>query len=138
MKRYTVRFERDESGHWIATVRGIRGCHTYGRTLDEARSRVREALSLFVDDAGSAPLREDVRLPREVRELVAGVHRTRRKARDEQQRAAATARRAARILTRRMRFGVRDAGRLLGLSHQRVHQLLYEQPAKNARSRDRR
>lgn len=51
MKRYRVTYERDESGWWVASVSGVRGCHTQGRTVDEARRRIKEALELFVDDA---------------------------------------------------------------------------------------
>ena len=36
VKSYRVAYERDESGWWVATVRGVRGCHTQGRTVDEA------------------------------------------------------------------------------------------------------
>src|SRR5205823_7530901 len=61
--KYRVIFERDESGAWLARVPSVRGCHTYGRTLDQARRRIREALSLWVNDAASAVLVEDVRLP---------------------------------------------------------------------------
>jgi predicted RNase H-like HicB family nuclease len=50
VKSYRVAYERDESGWWVATVRDVRGCHTQGRTVDEARRRIREALGLFVDD----------------------------------------------------------------------------------------
>jgi len=57
VKSYRVAYERDESGWWVATVRGVRGCHTQGRTVDEARRRIREALELFVDDARKAPHR---------------------------------------------------------------------------------
>ena len=46
VKSYRVAYERDKSGWWIATVRGVRGCHTQGRTVDEARRRIREALGL--------------------------------------------------------------------------------------------
>ena len=48
---YHVAYERDESGRWVASVRGVRGCHTQGRTVDEARRRIREAMELFIDDA---------------------------------------------------------------------------------------
>ena len=40
MKTYHVTYERDESGWWVASVRGLRGCHTQGRTVDEARRRI--------------------------------------------------------------------------------------------------
>ena len=43
VKSYRVAYQRDESGWWVATVRGVRGCHTQGRTVDEARRRIREA-----------------------------------------------------------------------------------------------
>ena len=54
VKSYRVAYERDESGWWVATVRGVRGCHTQGRTVDEARRRIREALELFVANARRA------------------------------------------------------------------------------------
>jgi predicted RNase H-like HicB family nuclease len=44
VKTYRVLYELDESGHWIATVPRVKGCHSYGRSLSEARSRIREAL----------------------------------------------------------------------------------------------
>jgi predicted RNase H-like HicB family nuclease len=59
---YHVAYDRDESGWWVASVRGIRGCHTQGRTVDEARRRIRKALDLFVDDARSAKLVDNVNL----------------------------------------------------------------------------
>src|ERR1700716_316638 len=33
VKTYRVAYERDESGWWVASVRGVRGCHTQGRTV---------------------------------------------------------------------------------------------------------
>jgi predicted RNase H-like HicB family nuclease len=67
MTRYRVTYERDESGWWVASVRGMRGCHTQGRTVDEGRRRIREALALFVDDARRAAIVDDVKLPRVAR-----------------------------------------------------------------------
>src|SRR6266516_2402542 len=63
MNTYHVVYERDESGWWVASVREVRGCHTQGRTVDEARRRVRKALELFIDDARSAKLVDNVKLP---------------------------------------------------------------------------
>jgi len=123
MKRYTVRYERDEAGWWVASVKGVRGCHTQGRTLDEARRRVREALALVVANVRAAELVDEVRLPREVRRTLAEFRAARSRAEREQQKARTAARTAVRELRRRLKLGVRDAGTLLGLSHQRVQQI---------------
>lgn len=122
--KYTVRFERDESGAWIATVPRVPGCHTYGRSIDEARRRAREALGLFVPDAGSAEIVDDVRLPAGARALLRKVQKAREAARAEHARANRTASDAAKTLAGTLGLSVRDTGQLLGLSHQRVHQLL--------------
>src|SRR6266849_2792599 len=63
VKTYHVAYERDESGWWVASVRGVRGCYTQGRTVDEARRRIVEAMELFVDNARSAKIVDDVKLP---------------------------------------------------------------------------
>ena len=127
VKRYRVIYERDESGWWVASVRGVRGCHTQGRTVDEARRRIREALDLFVGDARKAPIVDDVKLPIGATRAVRTYATLRRKAAEGDRRAARAARRAVRILrTGRLKMSARDAARLLGLSHQRVHQLTQE------------
>jgi len=123
MKRYTVRYERDEAGWWVASVKGVRGCHTQGRTLEEARRRIEEALSLSVTDAAAAVLVDEVRLPREIRRTLARSHAARGRAEREQQKARAATTAAVRLLRQRLKVSVRDAGALLGLSYQRVQQL---------------
>ncbi|MBI3770406.1 MAG: type II toxin-antitoxin system HicB family antitoxin [Deltaproteobacteria bacterium] len=123
MRHYTVRYERDEAGWWVATVKGVRGCHTQGRTLDEARRRIREALVLVMRDAKAADLVDEVRLPVDVRRTLAQFQTARSRAEREQERARAAAKAAVRTLRRRLKVSVRDAGALLGLSHQRVQQI---------------
>ena len=124
MKTYHVDYERDSAGWWVASVRRIRGCHTQGRTVDEARRRLREALGLFVEDAGSAQLVDHVRLPARAARAVRDFASLRKKAREQDRRAIAAARRAVRILRQgQLKMSGRDAAKLLGLSHQRVHQL---------------
>ena len=83
VKTYRVAYERDESGWWVASVRGIRGCHTQGRTVDEARRRIVEAMDLFVDDARTARFVDDVKLPAEAAQAVRAYTTLRKKAEQE-------------------------------------------------------
>ena len=117
VKRYRVVYQLDESAHWIASVPRIKGCHTYGRSLSEARARIREALSLFVDDAARAELADEIRLPADMRRLVVTFRTAREHAERDRKQAETAARRLAERLSRR------DAAELLNISHQRVQQL---------------
>ena len=123
MRRYKVQYERDEAGWWVATVHGIRGCHTQGRTLEETRRRIREALALVVRDVKTVELVDAVRLPVAVRRTVARFQLARTRAEREQARARVAARAAVNALRQQLKVSVRDAGALLGLSHQRVQQI---------------
>jgi predicted RNase H-like HicB family nuclease len=58
---YTAVYEQDPDGTWIVHVPEVAGCHTQGRTIDQARERIREALGLWVDNAESAEIVDDVR-----------------------------------------------------------------------------
>ena len=126
VKTYRVVYERDESGHWIATIPAVKGCHSYGRSINEARAGVREALGLFVRGAGRARLVDEVRLPADARDLLKKLKGARARAEREQAQAVKATRDAARLLARGIGLSVRDTGDLVGLSHQRVHQLLAE------------
>ena len=123
MRTYTVSYERDERGWWVASVLELRGCRTQGRTIAQARSRIREALGLFVDNSERAALVERVKLAADARRALARLEAARQRAAKEQQHAQASTRDAVRVLTGKLRLSVRDAGELLGLSHQRVQQL---------------
>lgn len=124
MKRYRVVLERDETGAWIAHVPAVRGCHTYGRSLVEARRRVREALGLWVEDADRAELSDDVRLPQDALAAVRQSVGSRKKLASARDVASAATIDAIHRLVDELGLGVRDAAYLLGLSHQRVQQLL--------------
>ena len=124
VKTYTALFELDQNGAWIVRVPAIRGCHTYGRTLNQGRRRIREALSLWVDDAEDAVIEEQVRLPATARLALQRAKRARERAEWAQSRAQEETERTARALLDELGIGMRDAGELLGLSHQRVQQLV--------------
>ena len=123
-KTYKAVFERDESGAWIVRIPELRGCHTYGRTLDQARRRIREALSLWVDNAEDAVIEEEIRLPAAARQALERAKRARARADRERSRAQEETERTARALLNEVGIGMRDAGELLGISHQRVQQLV--------------
>jgi predicted RNase H-like HicB family nuclease len=121
---YRVVFERDENGVWLARIPSVPGCHTYGRTLAQARRRVREALSLWVEEADRAELDEEVRLPAELRAAIRRSTAARVRADRERSNAQSALEATARALIEELHVGLRDTGELLGISHQRVQQLL--------------
>jgi predicted RNase H-like HicB family nuclease len=125
VKQYRVDYRLDERGWWVASVRGIKGCHTQGRSIQQARRRVREALSLFLDEAVArgALLEDRIHLGRDVARIVAAQRAARRRAEVEREAAGRTMRAAVNLLTGRLKVSVRDASEILKLSHQRVQQL---------------
>jgi len=124
VKRHRVVLERDETGAWIATVPAVPGCHSYGRSLVEARRRVREALGLWVEDADRVELSDDIRIPRDALAAVRQSVGSREKLASARDAASATTTDAVHRLVDELGLGVRDAAYLLGLSHQRVQQLV--------------
>jgi len=113
-----------EDGWWIVRILEARGVHSNGRTLEEARRRVREALSLDIGDtAFSVEFTERIALPPNARRELSRHLTARRRAEDQTQQAMKAAKGAARALAR-AGLSVRDAGSLLGLTGARVSQIL--------------
>lgn len=48
-RKFTVLIERDEEGYFVATVPGLKGCHTQAKTLDALMKRTREAIELCLE-----------------------------------------------------------------------------------------
>lgn len=63
MKTFTVIYERNDANWWVAEVPEVPGCHTQGSTIEQARERIIDALSLYVDGTDQILLREEARLP---------------------------------------------------------------------------
>jgi len=47
--QFKVLIEVDEQGLYIATVPELPGCYTQGKTLEEARERIKEAIELILE-----------------------------------------------------------------------------------------
>lgn len=45
-----ILIETDEDGSFIVSCPQFKGCHTYGKTIDEALSRIKEVIELFSED----------------------------------------------------------------------------------------
>lgn len=61
---YIIDIEEDEDGLWFAQVRGVKGCHTQGATVNQAMERIRDALSLFVKNAKTVNLISNIKVRR--------------------------------------------------------------------------
>lgn len=122
MTRYTAVAERS-GGWWAVRVREQPGVFTQAKRLDQVEPVVRDALAAYLD---LDPRSFDVTLVEVLPEGVADEVRQARQARQEATRAQADAdvamRRAAARLVR-SGLTVRDVGRVLGISPQRVSQL---------------
>lgn len=51
-QKFNVVIERDSEGWLVASVPSLPGCHTQARSFDELNERIKEAISLCIDDGG--------------------------------------------------------------------------------------
>lgn len=49
MQNFTAVFERTEDGWWVVSVPEIPGAHSQGRTLEEAREMIKDAVRLLLE-----------------------------------------------------------------------------------------
>jgi hypothetical protein len=122
---YTAVCERS-AGWWAIRVVERPGIFTQARRLDLVESTVRDAIALFDDrplDSFEVELRA---VPPGGTEGVVTQAREARAEADAAQDAAGLAVRAAVVALTRQGVSMRDIGALLGLSHQRIGQLIGE------------
>jgi predicted RNase H-like HicB family nuclease len=121
---YTARLEREADGRWTVELAEEPRVHTWGKTIDQALARMREAAAMwFETDEASIELIPSVVLPKAALRTVEQAGQAREHARNADRLAVEKTKRAAVELARRG-ISMRDAAAILGISHQRVHQLL--------------
>jgi predicted RNase H-like HicB family nuclease len=122
---YRVTYERDEDGWWVATVEGVQGVHTQGRTIAEARRFVREPLALAIGDqeAEEAQLIDEPRLPTRAKKALQRWSTTRKDIARARLRAAQVGGAVVKELQQKLGLSLRDISDLTGLSRQRIQQL---------------
>jgi predicted RNase H-like HicB family nuclease len=126
-KRYTIHYERDERDWWVATAKGV-AAQTQGKTIEQAQDRIREALAVLLDvEPNRLDLQHDIRLPNAARKAIGAAARASIRAKTEAVRADHATRDAAETLVK-CGMSLRDTGTLLGVSRQRVHQILESTP----------
>lgn len=52
-RQFDVVLERDSEGFYVASVPQLPGCHTQAKSLDEAVTRIREAIELCLEVDGA-------------------------------------------------------------------------------------
>lgn len=122
MSAYRVTARR--AGDWWALeVPDLPGVFSQAKRLDRADEAAREAIAAMLDvEPEEVEVTVEPELPEEARRVLAQAEDARRAARDAADAEREAMRRAAAVLTRDL--SQRDAGRVMGVSFQRVSQLL--------------
>jgi len=122
-KKYVAVYERDDvDDAWNVRIEDLQGCQTYGRSLRQAQGRIREALAVWLDREPEGLSIED-KLPAPLASVAEHVALVRRDAERAGAKAQKETSEAVKQLTS-LGLSRRDAADLLGLSHQRVQQLV--------------
>lgn len=122
-KNYVAVYEHDaQDDVWLVHIKDVEGCQTFGRSIRQAEARIREALAAWKDEEPDS-LTITSELPTDVALLASRVSQARYAAERAGADAQQTTAEAVKRLTK-MGLSRRDAAEVLGISHQRVQQLL--------------
>lgn len=122
MTTYSVTYRRDPGDDaWLVDVEGMPDVHTFGRTLEEAAVNAREAIAVTVDaDESKVELQEHFVVAEVNVEELADL----RDRAQELHEIYLSRQRAAALRLAEEGVSRRDSARMLGVSHQRVQQLV--------------
>ena len=115
MAEHRVVYRRKAGGEWVATVPGRRRLRGEGKTLRQARQRLRAALARMVEDPFEIDFVEDVRLPPPARALLVAHWKARRRGERVTGLADLASSNALASLIA-LKLNIKDVGDLLGLS----------------------
>lgn len=108
---------------WALEVPDLPGVFSQAKRLDQADEAAREAIAVMLDvEPEEVTVKIEPALSSEFRDVLAAVHAAQEEARKAVEREREAMQRAASVLTKQL--SQRDAGHFLGVSFQRVHQLL--------------
>jgi predicted RNase H-like HicB family nuclease len=120
---YRVRSRR-VGDWWAIDVPDVPHIHTQAKRLDQVEGMARDAIALLLDvPRNSFDIAVDAVLPRPLQRKVDLVRRLRQQAEDTRRQAALESSYVVSDLATKGHLTVREIGRILGISHQRVGQL---------------
>jgi len=111
---HRVVYRRNAAGRWVATVPGTRRCRGEGKTLRQARRRLRASLAKVVEDPLEIDFVEDVRLPPPSRDRLVAYWKARRRLERETERSDRAAAAALEALLA-LKLNLKDVSDLLGV-----------------------
>jgi hypothetical protein len=131
-ERVVARIRRDGDGNWLVTFPGIRGAHTYGRSLNQLRRRIPEVLRLWDLDPARVELVEVLDLPAAIKQAISAATSQRRELEERSRAMQRDMEQTIQRLQTQLKLGVRDTGELLGISPQYAHKLRHARSARRS------
>lgn len=127
MNTYAVTYKRDDNDTWFVNAVDVQGAHSYGRTIERARANIREAIAVVLDvEPDDFEIVEGMRLDDlALDEAFADARKARVNSEIAAAKAQLTTADALELFEKSDEtYSVRDLAALLGISHQRVQQIL--------------